>query len=95
LLLNRSAAKKISLSGEKGESSVFSNLLIHLVKQISSGQGQAATSIINMDIRPPFTEYPAPSSHHSITHSIFSINFTDLPMNLSRANISGFQKFDH
>jgi hypothetical protein len=40
-----------------------------------------------VDIRPPFTEHPTTSSHHSITHSIFSINFTNLPINVSQANI--------
>jgi hypothetical protein len=46
-------------------------------------------------MRPPFTEHPTPSSHHSITHSIFSINFTNLPINFSQANIFGIQKFYH
>jgi hypothetical protein len=35
---------------------------------------------------------PTPSSHHSITHSIFSLN---LPINFSQANIFGIQKFYH
>jgi hypothetical protein len=50
-----------------------------------------------VDIRPPFTEHPTPSSHHSITHSIFSINFTNLPINFSRANVFGIQNLitDH
>jgi hypothetical protein len=78
-----------------GESSVFSNLLIHLVKQIGSDWRRTATSIIIVDIRPPFTEHPALSSHHSITHRIFSINFTNLPVKFSRANIFGIQKFDY
>jgi hypothetical protein len=54
-----------------------------------------ATSVIVFDIRSSFTEHPTPSSHHSITHSIFSINFTNLPINFSQANIFGIQKFDH
>jgi hypothetical protein len=48
-----------------------------------------------VDIRPRFTEHPTPSSYHSITHSILSINFTNLPINFSRANIFDIQKFDH
>jgi hypothetical protein len=67
------------------------NHLIHLVKQIGSDEGQAAASIIIMEIRPPFTEHPTPSSHHSITQSMFSINFTNLPVNFSWANIFGIQ----
>jgi hypothetical protein len=78
--------------GEKSASSVFSNLLIHLAKQMGSDYGRAATSIIIVDIRPPFTEHPTPSFHYSISHSIFS---TNLPINFSRANIYGIQKFDH
>jgi hypothetical protein len=41
--------------------------------------------------RPPFTEHPTPSSRHSIAHSIFSINYTNLPINFSRANIFGIK----
>jgi hypothetical protein len=85
---------KISLSGEKCESSVFSNLLIHLVKQ----------SAVNKDGRPLRSSswtFALPSLnilHHLLTIpqlSIFSINVTNLPINFSRANVFGIQKFDH
>jgi hypothetical protein len=33
--------------------------------------------------------------HHLLTIQYFSINFTNLPINFSRANIFGIQKFDH
>jgi hypothetical protein len=49
------------------------------------------TSITIVGIRPPFTEHPTPSSHHSITHSIFSINFTNLPINFIRASILAYK----
>jgi hypothetical protein len=32
-----------------------------------------------------------PPSHHSITHSVFSINLTKLPINFCRANILAFR----
>jgi hypothetical protein len=48
-----------------------------------------------VEIRPTFAEHPTPSSHHSITNRIFSIKFTNLPINFSRANIFGIKKFDH
>jgi hypothetical protein len=60
-----------------------------------SSRSAAATSIIIVDIRPPFTEHPTPSSHHSITHSIFATNFINMPMNFSQANIFGIQTFIH
>jgi hypothetical protein len=47
-----------------------------------------ATLIIIVDIRLPFTEHRTPSSHHSITVSIF---FTNLPINISQANILAFK----
>jgi hypothetical protein len=78
-LLNLSAAKHLFKW----------NVLIHLVKKFGGDYGRAATSIIIVDIRPRFTEHPTSSSHHSITHSIFSINFTNLPINLGRAKIFG------
>jgi hypothetical protein len=37
LITAAESCRQKSLSGEKGESSVLSNLLIHLVKQIGSG----------------------------------------------------------
>jgi hypothetical protein len=46
-------------------------------------------------IRPHLTEHPTPFSQHSITHTIFIINFTNLPINFSQAKIFGIQKFDH
>jgi hypothetical protein len=48
-----------------------------------------------VDIRLLFTEHRTPSSHHSTTDSIFTINFTNLQINISQANIFGIQKFDH
>jgi hypothetical protein len=74
---------KVSLSVEKGEFAYRQWLR------------RAVPSIIIVDIRHPFTEHRTPSSHKFITHSILSINLTNLPINFSRAKIFDIQIFYH
>jgi hypothetical protein len=61
----------------------------------SPGQADRQWLRTSNHIRPPVTEHPTPTSHHSITHSIYSVNFTNLPISFSRANMCGINKFVH